>query len=184
MDGEAGWWTTSGNIGLPPLARVMGVGRQKQQQSLNLKQWYDQDTASTAGLQAHGIRRTKRHLYWLWSFTTRRETLRIYGGIRWDRFMSSATLTTGILTYLTMDLIIANNNNRPRLKDKQQIILTPCLSLKIFLLLCLLQIKTRYQISWSGEKGYGFVIFGIWFNSRKYDILNFFSFKLGGWWWF
>ena len=29
MDGEAGWWTTSGNIGLPPLARVMGVGRQR-----------------------------------------------------------------------------------------------------------------------------------------------------------
>ena len=28
MDGEAGWWTTSGNIGLPPLARVMGMGRQ------------------------------------------------------------------------------------------------------------------------------------------------------------
>ena len=28
MDGEAGWWTTNGNIGLPPLARVMGVGRQ------------------------------------------------------------------------------------------------------------------------------------------------------------
>ena len=28
MDGEAGWWTTSGNMGLPPLARVMGVGRQ------------------------------------------------------------------------------------------------------------------------------------------------------------
>ena len=27
MDGEAGWWTTSGKIGLPPLARVMGVGR-------------------------------------------------------------------------------------------------------------------------------------------------------------
>ena len=24
MDGEAGWWTTSRNIGLPPLARVMG----------------------------------------------------------------------------------------------------------------------------------------------------------------
>ena len=31
MDGEAGWWTTSGNIGLPPLAGVMGVGRQQQQ---------------------------------------------------------------------------------------------------------------------------------------------------------
>ena len=32
MDGEAGWWTTSGNIGFPPLTRVMGVGRQQQQQ--------------------------------------------------------------------------------------------------------------------------------------------------------
>ena len=29
MDGEAGWWTTSGNTGLLPLARVMGVGRQQ-----------------------------------------------------------------------------------------------------------------------------------------------------------
>ena len=29
MDGEAGRWTTSGNIGLPPLARAMGVGRQQ-----------------------------------------------------------------------------------------------------------------------------------------------------------
>ena len=30
MDRKAGWWTTSGNIGLPPLARVMGVGRHQQ----------------------------------------------------------------------------------------------------------------------------------------------------------
>ena len=30
MDGEAGWWTTSGKIGLPPLARVMGLGGQQQ----------------------------------------------------------------------------------------------------------------------------------------------------------
>ena len=37
MYGEAGWWTTSGNIGLPPLSRVMGVGRQQQQQGLILK---------------------------------------------------------------------------------------------------------------------------------------------------
>ena len=29
MDREAGWWTTSGKIGLLPLARVMGVGRQQ-----------------------------------------------------------------------------------------------------------------------------------------------------------
>ena len=31
MDGESGWWTTSGNIGLRPLARVMGEGSQQQQ---------------------------------------------------------------------------------------------------------------------------------------------------------
>ena len=29
MEREAGWWTTSGNIRLPPLARVMGVDRQQ-----------------------------------------------------------------------------------------------------------------------------------------------------------
>ena len=29
IDGEAGWCTTSGNIGLPSLARVMEVGRQQ-----------------------------------------------------------------------------------------------------------------------------------------------------------
>ena len=31
MDGEACWWTTSGNIRIPPLAKVVGVGRQQQQ---------------------------------------------------------------------------------------------------------------------------------------------------------
>ena len=29
MDGEAGWWNT--RLDSPPLARVMGVGRQQQQ---------------------------------------------------------------------------------------------------------------------------------------------------------
>ena len=28
MDGGAGWWTTSGKIGLPQLPWVIGVGRQ------------------------------------------------------------------------------------------------------------------------------------------------------------
>ena len=32
MDGEAGWWTTSANIGLPPLARAMGVGSQQHEE--------------------------------------------------------------------------------------------------------------------------------------------------------
>ena len=32
MEGNDSWWTTSGNIGLPPLARVNGVGRQQKQQ--------------------------------------------------------------------------------------------------------------------------------------------------------
>ena len=35
MDGEDGWWTTSGNIGLPPLARVMGVCRQQHNQLIH-----------------------------------------------------------------------------------------------------------------------------------------------------
>ena len=30
MDRKVGWWTTSGKIGLPSLARVMGVDRQEQ----------------------------------------------------------------------------------------------------------------------------------------------------------
>ena len=37
MDGEAGWWTTSGNIGLLPLARVMGVGRQQQHEITSVR---------------------------------------------------------------------------------------------------------------------------------------------------
>ena len=43
MGGEAGWWTASGNIGLPPLARVMGVGRQQHCNNLqqDLNQVYD-----------------------------------------------------------------------------------------------------------------------------------------------
>ena len=45
MDGEPGWWTTSGNIGLPPLARVMGVGRQQQtweiDERLTQQEWED-----------------------------------------------------------------------------------------------------------------------------------------------
>ena len=40
MDGEAGWWTTRGNIGLPPLARAMGVGRQQQGNLKYLKFFY------------------------------------------------------------------------------------------------------------------------------------------------
>ena len=38
MDGEVGWWTTSGKIGLPPLARVTEVGRQQQQPLMLMKQ--------------------------------------------------------------------------------------------------------------------------------------------------
>ena len=37
MDGEAGWWTTSGNIVLHPLARVMVVGRQQLKVDASIK---------------------------------------------------------------------------------------------------------------------------------------------------
>ena len=41
MDGEAGWWTTSGKIGLTRLANVKGVGRQKQPHTnLEVDNWW------------------------------------------------------------------------------------------------------------------------------------------------
>ena len=51
LDGEAGWWTTSGITGLPPLARVMRVGRQQQprfqSQSLSSSQTTSRDAKPT-----------------------------------------------------------------------------------------------------------------------------------------
>ena len=49
MDGEAGWWTTSGNIGLPPLARVMGVGRQHNTTQESKLQEFTADLQSESG---------------------------------------------------------------------------------------------------------------------------------------
>ena len=51
MDGEAGWWTTRRNIGLPPLASVMGVGRQ-QHEWISAQLWHCiQRLATDAGLR-------------------------------------------------------------------------------------------------------------------------------------
>ena len=54
MDGEAGWWTTSGNIGLPPLARVMGVGRQQQQEPSSLHNSKHTKHTKGKGIQPNG----------------------------------------------------------------------------------------------------------------------------------
>ena len=54
MDGEAGWWTTSGNIGLPPLARVMGVGRQQQHK------WRDRNNHKRDSLSVSHIPAARR----------------------------------------------------------------------------------------------------------------------------
>ena len=44
MDGEAGWWTTSGKTGLhPSLTRVMDVGTQQQQSKFVISQLYSFD---------------------------------------------------------------------------------------------------------------------------------------------
>ena len=51
MDGEAGWWTTSGKIGLPPLARVMGVGRQQQHEDSNIT--CDEDSNTTCDVYSN-----------------------------------------------------------------------------------------------------------------------------------
>ena len=57
MDGEAGWWTTSGNIGLPPLARAMGVGRQQQHNRKDLEtiicNFYGEEDVSEAKTLIH-----------------------------------------------------------------------------------------------------------------------------------
>ena len=52
MDGEAGWWTTSGSIGLPPLARVMGVGSQQHEVK---EDWYEQLPAEVATVPQHDM---------------------------------------------------------------------------------------------------------------------------------
>ena len=83
---------------------------------------YDQDTViycrttsiGCSANQATSELTVELHHTWdtcsLATHTRRTCHLRIYGGIRWDRFVSSATSTTGILTDLTTDLIMANNN--------------------------------------------------------------------------
>ena len=56
MDGEAGWWTTSGNIGLPPLARAMGVGRQQQGNGGEIeREGSEVDGARATGEEAGGV---------------------------------------------------------------------------------------------------------------------------------
>ena len=50
-------------------------------------------------------------MYLLYASLERICHLLIYGGNRWDRFVSSATSTTGTLTDMMTDLIMANNNN-------------------------------------------------------------------------
>ena len=53
MDGEAGWWTSSGNIGLRPLARVVGVGRQ--QQALRILFLLEQSVPSERSIPYKGL---------------------------------------------------------------------------------------------------------------------------------
>ena len=64
IDGEAGWWTTSGNIGLPPLVRVMGVGRQQQQQIDGKAGWWTRSgkVAPPPLARVMGVGRQQQHL--------------------------------------------------------------------------------------------------------------------------
>ena len=77
MDGEAGWWTTSGNIGLPPLARVMGVCRQQQQLKCDMCEYevikgyhVDNDEIEKETIRYLRVMLNSRHVY---------ERLRNYG---------------------------------------------------------------------------------------------------------
>ena len=52
-----------------------------------------------------------RHLFDCTTHPTDLSPEDLYGGIRWDQFVSLATSTTETLTDLTTDLVMANNNN-------------------------------------------------------------------------
>ena len=75
MDGEAGWWTTSRNIGVPPLARAMGVGRQHNNKEANDTQGinsggspHDNMASDFSTLQCHAINDVS--LYYVWFANT------------------------------------------------------------------------------------------------------------------
>ena len=85
---------------------------------------YDQDTAiycrtTSIGCsvnQATSVQTAELHhmtsfICSLATHTRRTCHLRIHGGIRWDRFVRSATSTTLTLTNLRTDLVVENNNN-------------------------------------------------------------------------
>ena len=63
MDGEAGWWTTSGNIGLPPLARVMGVGRQQQDKSNEAER---RENTEREAIEVNDLATEKRSIAVVW----------------------------------------------------------------------------------------------------------------------
>ena len=66
MDGEAGWWTTSRKIRLPPLARVMGVGRLNNNKAVvqtflkcGRLRWYGHVMRNDWGIETIGIKESK-----------------------------------------------------------------------------------------------------------------------------
>ena len=82
MNGEAGWWATGGNIGLPPLARVMGVGRQQHKIYLDFSKAFDK---ADHGVLLHKLKDlgiTGKLGIWFFQFLTNiTHYVRIPGGI-------------------------------------------------------------------------------------------------------
>ena len=97
MDGEAGWWTTSANIGLPPLARVMGVGRQQQvDHRILLHKLRSLGISGNIGI-------------WLYYFLTNRSHfVRLPGGISKDHPVISGILQGTVLGPLLFLIMIAD----------------------------------------------------------------------------
>ena len=124
MDGEAGWWTTSGNIGLPPLARAMGVGRQHVMQLLssgnNTVDMVYLDFAKAFDKVDHGVLLHKIKTLgitgklgvWLYHFLTcRTQFVRLQGGVSFDSPVISGVPQGTVLGPLLFIILMCDINN-------------------------------------------------------------------------
>ena len=125
MDGEAGWWTTSG---LPPLARVMGVGRQQQHNRaryLDIEQMVnhelrDAERVYVNGILQNGIESGNNKPFWKYVKSQKQETfgisaLKSNGNVITDSLSKSEILNSQFTSVFTPQ----SGNTFPQLPGTQ-----------------------------------------------------------------